>query len=85
MRHAEVLQHEHIVDSPQKGMIYVDNLRSARATDVYVFGGEPLQESVVYEPTFTYHGFRYIEIRGFEPRLSKYIHHGSSPFADDHV
>lgn len=39
LRHAEVLQHSGIVANPQHGMIYTDNLRSARATDTYIFGG----------------------------------------------
>ena len=38
IRHAEILQHAGIVDHPQKGMIYTDNLRSARATDIYIVG-----------------------------------------------
>ena len=70
IRHAEVLQHEYVVETPEKGMIYIDNLRSARATDVYIFN-HTSEDTVTYEPTFTYHGFRYVEIRGFEPRLSK--------------
>lgn len=83
LRHAEVLQHDGIVPTPEAGMIYVDNLRSARATDVYVFdsaatahfngggGKEGEEDMVVFEPTFTYHGFRYVEITGYEPRLSE--------------
>jgi alpha-L-rhamnosidase len=38
------------------------NLRTAKATDVYVLrGGGPER----FEPHFTYHGFRYIEVTGF--------------------
>ena len=36
------------------------NLRSAKATDVYVLKGDP--EGEVFEPVFTQHGFRYVEI-----------------------
>ena len=44
------------------GTLYVDNLRSARATDVYTLkGGGP----EVWEPRFTYHGFRFVEITGY--------------------
>lgn len=39
VRHGEVLQHSGIVSNPQHGMIYTDNLRTARATDTYIFGG----------------------------------------------
>ncbi|HVQ95907.1 MAG TPA: family 78 glycoside hydrolase catalytic domain [Mycobacteriales bacterium] len=50
IRHAEILG---------GGELYRDNLRRAEATDVYTAGGEPTE---VFEPRFTYHGFRYIEI-----------------------
>ena len=44
------------------GTIYAENLRDARATDVYLLkgGGE---ES--FEPRFTFHGFQYVEVTGF--------------------
>lgn len=52
LRHAEVLE---------RGELGVRPLRSARATDVYVLsGGED-----VFEPTFTLHGFRYVEVSGW--------------------
>ncbi len=44
------------------GTLYLDNLRSARATDVYVLkGGAP----ETWEPRFTYHGFRFVEVTGY--------------------
>lgn len=54
LRHAETLRPD--------GTLYVDNLRSARATDVYVLKGGGLE---VWEPRFTYHGFRFVEVTGF--------------------
>ena len=36
--------------------------RSAKATDVYVLKGEGEE---CFEPHFTYHGFRYVEVNGF--------------------
>ncbi|WP_283134637.1 alpha-L-rhamnosidase [Rhizohabitans arisaemae] len=57
MRHAEALNPD--------GTVYTDNLRSARAADTLILGaGES-----VYEPTFTYHGFRYAEITGYPGEL----------------
>jgi alpha-L-rhamnosidase len=44
------------------GTLNVSNLRSAKATDVYILKGDGLE---VYEPRFTYHGFRYVEVTGF--------------------
>jgi len=58
LRHAETLD--------DKGRLYVANLRSALATDVYVLHGRGKE---VYEPRFTYHGFRYVEVRGYPGKL----------------
>jgi len=44
------------------GMINQENLRAARAADVYILKGEGEE---VWEPRFTYHGFRYVELSGF--------------------
>ncbi|MDQ7807861.1 family 78 glycoside hydrolase catalytic domain [Amycolatopsis sp. A133] len=54
-----VLRHAEILDD---GELYVANLRRAAATDSYVCGGEPLE---VFEPRFTVHGFRYLEVTGY--------------------
>ncbi len=54
LRHAETLQPD--------GMIYTDNLRSAKAEDIYTLNGK---RGEVYEPRFTYHGFRFVEVTGF--------------------
>jgi len=53
LRHAEVLTDD--------GTIYTENLRSAKATDHYTLKGEGVE---VYEPEFTFHGFRYVEVTG---------------------
>ncbi|HZX11670.1 MAG TPA: family 78 glycoside hydrolase catalytic domain, partial [Acidobacteriota bacterium] len=60
MRFAELLY--------ENGMINQENLRSAKARDVYILKGEGEEK---YEPRFTYHGFRYVELRGYPgvPRL----------------
>jgi len=47
---------------PVDGNIYVANLRGAKATDRYTLRGDPAGE--VYEPRFTYHGFRYVSALG---------------------
>jgi len=46
----------------ENGRLYVANLREIRATDYYTCkgGGEE-----VWEPRFTFHGFRYVELSGF--------------------
>jgi alpha-L-rhamnosidase len=44
------------------GTLYVANLRSADATDRYILKGDAVE---TWSPSFTYHGFRYVEISGF--------------------
>lgn len=43
------------------GTLYTENLRRARATDVYILRGEGEE---VWEPRFTFHGFQYVELSG---------------------
>ncbi|ARS26140.1 alpha-L-rhamnosidase [Sphingomonas sp. KC8] len=43
------------------GEIDQSNLRTAAARDIYILKGEGEE---VWEPRFTYHGFRYVELRG---------------------
>ena len=45
------------------GTPYTANLRSARATDVYTFRGEGVEE---WSPRFTFHGFRYAKVTGLD-------------------
>lgn len=66
MRHAELLVHPPYGDFDNT-TIYVDNLRAAKATDIYICSGDPNGES--YTPTFTQHGFRYVEITGLDYTL----------------
>ena len=55
--------------------LYVDNLRSAEATDRYIIhhSRTPIH-NVQWHPMFTYHGFRYVEISGLrgEPKLEDF-------------
>lgn len=54
LRHAEVLDRD--------GNFYTKNLRTAKATDIFICaGGEE-----TFRPRFTYHGFRYIAVEGLE-------------------
>ena len=52
LRHAEVLE---------DGELGIRPLRTAKATDMFVLSGE----DDVFEPTFTFHGFRYVEVEGW--------------------
>ena len=63
MKHAEVLQHPPY--GAADGSLYYGNLRSAQQLDtVYP------KSSAYYQPTFTYHGFRYVEVTGYPRKLA---------------
>lgn len=47
------------------GTLYTANLRGARATDTYLLRGQGRE---VWEPRFTFHGFRYVEVTGYPGR-----------------
>ena len=57
VHHAEVPLHAPYGN--MNGSLYYGNLRGAKATDSYV--GET---KTTYKPSFTYHGFRYAEVKG---------------------
>lgn len=57
--HAEVLD--------KWGNFYTANLRSAKAQDHYVLNGNGEE---IFEPHFTWHGFRYIKVEGYPGELN---------------
>ena len=69
LRHAEVLNAD--------GTLYTANLRGAKCTDTFIAGGEAAS---VFEPRFTFKGFRYAEltVRGPDGREMP----GFAPAAD---
>ncbi len=60
LRFAEILLPDGTVDQ--------SNLRRADATDTFILRGDGSDE--VFEPRFTYHGFRYVEVEGYPGTLS---------------
>ncbi len=52
------------------GNFYTDNLRAARCTDTYILKGGAEE---VYQPLFTFHGFRFVKLEGLasEPSLDQ--------------
>jgi alpha-L-rhamnosidase len=50
------------------GSLYTANLRSARATDHYTFKGAGEE---IWEPHFTFHGFRYVELAGYPGEVTR--------------
>jgi len=74
VRFAEVLNPD--------GTMYVENLRTAKATDHFILSGKGKEE---FEPEFTFHGFRFVEISGVEtkPEISDVkaeVYHTDAPF-----
>lgn len=75
LRFAEVLNPD--------GTLYVDNLRTAKATDHFFLRGTGSLED--FQPLFTFHGFRYAEITGVSTRptpqtLQALVLHTDAPF-----
>jgi alpha-L-rhamnosidase len=74
LRFAEVLNPD--------GTLYVENLRTAKATDHFILAGRGSEE---YQPAFTFHGFRYVEVSGLTgtPQLNDVkavVFHTDAPF-----
>jgi len=74
LRFAEVLNPD--------GSLYVDNLRTAKVTDHFILAGRGSEE---YQPTFTYHGFRYVEVSGLKEKsqlkdVKAVVFHTDAPF-----
>lgn len=59
IRHSELLYED--------GRINVENIRSAKVTDIYILKGEGEEE---YMPRFTQHGYRYAEVAGYPGELT---------------
>ncbi len=64
LRFAESLQ--------DNGELFTANLRNAKCTDLYKLKGEGKE---IWEPTFVYRGFRYVELTGYtyQPSLNDFI------------
>ncbi|WP_160559745.1 alpha-L-rhamnosidase [Parablautia muri] len=63
IRFAEVLYPDLPEYKWNVGRIMRENYRDASSVDIYICKGE---EGEVYQPRFTFHGYRYIELRGLK-------------------
>ena len=59
------LSHAEVLD--KAGNFYTENLRAAKAQNKYILAGE-IQE--IFEPHFTWQGFRYIKVEGIDGALN---------------
>ncbi|MFI0353059.1 family 78 glycoside hydrolase catalytic domain [Actinomadura sp. 9N407] len=77
-----VIRHGEALD--EDGRLYTDNLRTAAATDVLIAGDAA---EAVFEPRFTYHGFRYAEVSGLdtlgEGDVTGVVLHSDTPWAGE--
>ena len=76
LRFAEVLNPD--------GSVYTDNLRTAKATDHFILAGAT-NAPEEFQPQFTFHGFRYIEVSGLASRpdletVKTVVFHTDAPF-----
>ena len=74
---AITLQHGEMLD--EAGDLYNAPLRGALATDTYIVGE---QNPVVWSPSFTYHGFRYVKVCGLSYRSQKSLLRGLQFYTD---
>lgn len=77
LRFAEILNPD--------GSLYVENLRTAKATDHFILSGRGEEE---FEPSFTYHGFRYAEVSGLKSKsdlinAQAIVFHTDAPFTSE--
>ena len=76
LRHAEILD--------QQGNLYTENLRTADQVTCYTLSGLADSDEI-FEPHFTFQGFRYVAVEGFpgEPTLDNFtgivLHSDTSP------
>jgi len=64
------------------GTLYTDNLRTAKSTDHFILAGKGIEE---FEPQFTFHGFRYLELTGLKAKpladaVRGVVFHTDAPF-----
>jgi alpha-L-rhamnosidase len=64
------------------GTLYTENLRTAQSTDHFVLAGNGIEE---FQPQFTFHGFRYLELTGLPSKplpdaVRGVVFHTAAPF-----
>ena len=64
--HKVVLKFAEVLD--KEGNFFTTNLRAAKATDTYILKGEGTE---MFEPHFTFHGFRYVKVENYPGMITK--------------
>ncbi|WP_144549232.1 glycoside hydrolase family 78 protein [Bacillus sp. X1(2014)] len=68
MLYPDLPEYKNMNGSSMVGMILTENYRAALSTDTYIMNGNKKGET--YQPRFTFHGYRYLEITGLDAPLS---------------
>ena len=64
--HQVILKFAEVLD--KEGNFFTTNLRAAKATDTYILKGEGAE---IFEPHFTFHGFRYVQVENYPGTITK--------------
>ena len=72
-----VLSHAEVLD--KKGNFYTENLRAAKEQDAYILNGDGEQ---ILQPHFTFQGFRYVKVEGWEGNLDTAQFTGVALYSD---
>ena len=86
LRFAESL----VKTAPNAYQLYTANLRDAKSTDTYIMKGTGKED---WRPSFTYHGFRYVEVKGYplamqssgEKQVQKLLRHFTGEVVYDNL
>lgn len=63
MDNGQVIRVLHAEELDEDGDLFMEPLRGAKATDTYIASGDD-RDLTVWQPMFTYHGFRYARVEG---------------------
>ncbi|MEA4890519.1 MAG: family 78 glycoside hydrolase catalytic domain [Clostridiaceae bacterium] len=66
----QVIEISHMEFLDEDGRLYLPNLRNAACLDRYIARGDG-EDPEYWQPAFTYHGFRYAEVKGYGASLCK--------------
>ena len=65
MQAGRTIRIRHAEELTEDGSLFTEPLRGAKATDTYIAAGDD-RDLQVFQPMFTYHGFRYASVEGMD-------------------
>ncbi|WP_130836370.1 alpha-L-rhamnosidase [Lachnoclostridium sp. Marseille-P6806] len=70
MQAGDRIQIRHAEEIDESGRLFTAPLRNAQCTDTYIASGNE-DGTAFWQPYFTYHGFRYVEVSGYPTAVGK--------------